>query len=59
MEDQPPPPDVPPSPPEREKPPSGLRITLALLGIIVAICLACALFTGGYAYYLDLRSGWR
>lgn len=57
MQDQPPSP--PGDTPAREKPPSGLRITLVLLGIILAICLVCALFTGGYAYYLDLRSGWR
>jgi hypothetical protein len=57
MQDQPPSP--PGDTPAREKPPSGLRITLVLLGIILAVCLVCALFTGGYAYYLDLRSGWR
>lgn len=44
------------APPARPKPPSALKIYLVLMGLILGSCLLCVLFTGFYAYYLDVRT---
>jgi hypothetical protein len=44
----------PPAPP-RHVPPSGLRVTLVLLGLVLGISVVCLACFVGYMFYVDLH----
>lgn len=47
-------PPVPPAPP-RHVPPTGWRVALVLIAIILGITLCCAACLVGYMFYVDAR----
>lgn len=56
------PPDEAPPPasiaarPPRVEPPSGWKVALVLIAVLVGICASCVGLAVGYAYYLDIRA---
>lgn len=44
-----------PSDPPRHVPPSGLRVTLVLVAIVLGISLVCLACLVGYMFYVDAR----
>ena len=49
------PPDLPAAAPPRHVPPTGWRVALVLIGLVLGIALLCAGCVIGYMFYVDAR----